>query len=124
MKNMTRLWLVLVTLIGLTACGGEDAEEGRKVDASGKVDADLGAVPADVLAAAHAAMRRLEAIADVRQRAPDDYAHGVIQIGLSHFVFEIYRGYFFSEFSHLAMCIHSQSLAFEGTCQVVFMAKK
>jgi len=56
MKNMTRLWLVSVTLIGLTACGGEDAEEGRKVDASGKVDAELGAVPAEVLAAAHAAM--------------------------------------------------------------------
>src|SRR5207342_60744 len=37
----------------------------------------------------HAPMHRLEAIAHVRQRAPHDHAHGVIEIGAAHFVFEV-----------------------------------
>lgn len=58
MKNMKRLWLV--TLLGLVACGGQDAEEGRTVEATGKVATDLGAVPAEVLAVAREAMPELE----------------------------------------------------------------
>lgn len=59
MKNMTQLWLVPATLFALSACGGQDAESGRKVDASGKEATDLGAVPAEVLAVVHAAMPEL-----------------------------------------------------------------
>ena len=37
----------------------------------------------------HAPMNRFQAVANVRQGAPDDDAHGVIQIGASHLLFEI-----------------------------------
>lgn len=47
-------------LLCLSACGGNDEEEGRKVEASGKEATDLGAVPAEVLAVARAAMPDLE----------------------------------------------------------------
>jgi len=56
MKHITRRWLVPVISLVLAACGGQDAEEGRKVDASGKEATDLDAVPVEVLAVAHAAM--------------------------------------------------------------------
>jgi hypothetical protein len=36
-------------------------------------------------------MHGLQAVADLRQRAPDDYAHGVIKVGLAHFDFDVYR---------------------------------
>src|SRR5215471_981782 len=39
----------------------------------------------------NAAMNGFEAVADVGERAPDDYAHGVIEIGLAHFGFDVYR---------------------------------
>lgn len=55
MKNMTRCLLVSILLLGLAACGGPDQDEGRKVEASGKQDTDLGAVPEEVLAVAQAA---------------------------------------------------------------------
>lgn len=60
MKRMTRLGLVSVVLLCLSACGGSDEEEGRKVEASGKQATDLSAVPAEVLAVARAAMPSLE----------------------------------------------------------------
>ena len=34
-------------------------------------------------------MRRLEAIADVRERAPDDHAHRVIHVRALHLVFDV-----------------------------------
>jgi hypothetical protein len=34
-------------------------------------------------------MHGLQAVADVRERAPDDYAHGVIEIRLAHLVFQV-----------------------------------
>ena len=37
----------------------------------------------------HAAMRRLEAVADVGQRAPDDHAHRVIEVRAPHLVFDV-----------------------------------
>jgi hypothetical protein len=37
----------------------------------------------------HAAVRRLEAITDVRQRSPDDYAHRVIHVRALHLVFDV-----------------------------------
>ena len=36
-----------------------------------------------------AAMRRLQPVADVGQRAPDDHAHGVIQVRALHLVFDV-----------------------------------
>ena len=35
------------------------------------------------------AMRRLETVANVGERAPDDYAHGVIHVRAAHFVFDV-----------------------------------
>ena len=46
-------------------------------------------------------MHRLQAVAHVGQRAADDDAHGVIQIGFAHLVFEIYGQYFASDLGHL-----------------------
>jgi hypothetical protein len=37
----------------------------------------------------HAAMHRLQAVADVGQRAPHDHAHGVIEVALAHLVFDV-----------------------------------
>ena len=37
----------------------------------------------------HAAMGRLQAIADVRQRSPDDHAHRVIHVRALHLVFDV-----------------------------------
>ena len=48
----------------------------------------------------HPPMHRFQAIAHVRQRPPDDHAHGVIEVGLPHFVFQIDRQDFFGDISH------------------------
>ena len=37
----------------------------------------------------HTPMRRLQAVADVRQRPPDDHAHGVIHVRALHLVFDV-----------------------------------
>ena len=37
----------------------------------------------------HAPVRRLEAVANVRQRPPDDYAHRVIHVRALHLVFDV-----------------------------------
>jgi hypothetical protein len=49
----------------------------------------------------HAPVHRLQAVAYVGQRASDDHAHRVIQIGFAHLVFEIYGQYFASDLGHL-----------------------
>jgi hypothetical protein len=54
MKITTSYALLLTLLFGVAACGGPDANEGRKVDASGKEATALDAVPAEVLAVARA----------------------------------------------------------------------
>jgi hypothetical protein len=46
------------------------------------------------------AVHRLQTVPNIGQRAPDDDAHRVVQVGLAHFVFEVYLQYFFGEFSH------------------------
>src|SRR5690606_8661167 len=51
------------------------------------------------------AMHRLEAVADVRQRAADDHAHGVIEVAAPHFVFEVDRDDFLGEIGHRIACI-------------------
>ncbi len=47
-------------------------------------------------------MNRFQAVADIRQGTPHDHAHGVIEVGLLHLVFEIDGQDFFCEFAHLA----------------------
>src|SRR5690606_9782521 len=48
-----------------------------------------------------ATVYRLEAVPYIRQCPADDYAHGVIEIGLFQFVFNIDRGDFFGEIRHV-----------------------
>jgi hypothetical protein len=48
----------------------------------------------------HAPMNRFQAIADIRQGSSDDYAHGVIQVGLLHLIFEAYGQQFLCNFTH------------------------
>src|SRR6056297_2804816 len=45
-------------------------------------------------------MHRLQAVAHVGQGPPHDHAHRVIEIGLAHLVFEIYRKYFLGDVTH------------------------
>ncbi len=46
------------------------------------------------------AMHRLQAIAHIRQRAPHNHTHRVIEVALAHFFFEGNRNCFFSELIH------------------------
>ena len=60
MKLVTAIALLSLLVFGLAACETPDAGGGRKVDASGKEDIDLNAVPAEVLAAAMASQPELD----------------------------------------------------------------
>ena len=46
----------------------------------------------------HPAMHRFQTIADIRQRATHYHAHGIVQIGLPHLIFQINWNRFLSEF--------------------------
>ena len=48
----------------------------------------------------HAAMYGFQTIADIRQGAPHDHAHGVIEIALAHLVFDVDANHFFGELCH------------------------
>ena len=48
----------------------------------------------------HAPMHRLEAVARIRQRTPDDHAHRVIEVGMPHFLFQRNGQCFFGEGRH------------------------
>ena len=48
----------------------------------------------------HAAVHRLQAVADVGKRAPHDHAHGVIEVAAAHLVFEVDRDDFLGEIGH------------------------
>lgn len=58
MKHIDKIFTVALASLVLTACSAEQ-EEGHKVDASGKEDTALGALPAEVMAAALAARPEL-----------------------------------------------------------------
>src|SRR5947209_7454950 len=75
---------------GRVAVGMEFAEDfaddlGALAIAFGGGEAEL------VHAVENSTMDRLETVADVGQRAPDDDAHGVVEIRLAHLGFNIYR---------------------------------
>ena len=57
----------------------------------------------------HAAVDGLQPVAHVRQRAADDHAHRVIEIGMPHLGFEAYRQGFFRKLLHgwgiLPLCV-------------------
>ena len=53
--------------------------------------AAVGAQPGLEHAVENAPLHRLEAVANVRQRPTDDHAHGVIEVGLFHFDFNVDR---------------------------------
>ena len=59
MKRSAWIAVISIFVFGLAGCGTPDAGGGRKVDASGKEDVDLAAVPAEVIAAAMAAQPEL-----------------------------------------------------------------
>src|SRR5207237_2564172 len=48
----------------------------------------------------HAPVDRFQAVAHVREGAPDDHAHGVIEVGAPHLLLEGNREGFFSEGFH------------------------
>ena len=50
----------------------------------------------------HATVHWLQAVAHIRERTSNDHAHGVIQIGTAHLVFEADRECFFGEIVHNA----------------------
>ena len=54
-RSVQKLFLAATLSILLSACGGDEANEGRRVEASGKEATGLESVPAEVLAAAKAA---------------------------------------------------------------------
>ena len=64
---------------------------------------DVGPVP-DVVGLVHgeqhAAVHRLQTVAHVGQRPPDDHAHRVIEVGAAHLLFEADRKGFFGELIH------------------------
>ena len=48
----------------------------------------------------NSAMDRFQPVAHIGKSTSDDHAHGVVQIGLAHFVFEVDLQYFFGKFGH------------------------
>ena len=64
---------------------------------------DVGPVP-DVVRLVHreqdAAVHRLQPVAHVGQRPPDDHAHRVIEVGAAHLLFEADRECFFCDLIH------------------------
>jgi hypothetical protein len=74
MKNRMQRVLIAMTALAFSACSGPEEETGHRVDASGKVATELSAVPADVLAAVHAAMPDLNvSAAEYETRDGNEY---------------------------------------------------
>ena len=69
-------------------------DEGALAIRPGRLQADV------VHRVEHPPVHRLEAVAHVRQRPPDDDAHRVIEVGMPHFGFEADRQGFFGELLH------------------------
>jgi hypothetical protein len=55
----------------------------------------------------HAAVNRLETIPDIGKRTPHDDTHRVVQVGLAHFVFEVYMQNFFGELCHSGILLRN-----------------
>ena len=51
----------------------------------------------------HTAMHGLQAVASIGQRSPDDHGHRVVQVGLTHLVFDVDRGARLFEFLHVGL---------------------
>jgi len=74
MQIRKHTFAILAALIGVSACSVEQEEEGHQVDASGKEETALDALPADVLAAALAARPGLSiAEAEYETRDGNEY---------------------------------------------------
>ncbi len=58
----------------------------------------------------HAAMHRFQSIAHVGKRAPHDHAHGVIEVALTHLVFDVDADNFLGELGHQES-LQNQSIA-------------
>ena len=56
----------------------------------------------------HAPVHRLQTVACIRQRPPDDHAHRVVEVGAAHFLFEADGQGFFGELSHAVGPLHSR----------------
>ena len=59
----------------------------------------------------HAPVHRLEAVAHVGQRAPDDDAHRVVQVGLAHLVFDVDRDQLLRERAAAVRRVHGFTLS-------------
>src|SRR5699024_8772128 len=59
----------------------------------------------------HPAMYRSQTVPDIGQSAPDDHAHGIIEIRLAHLVFKVDRQDLFSDVSHRFFGIDEPILA-------------
>ena len=57
----------------------------------------------------HAAVRRLQAVADVRQRSPDDYAHRVIHVRALHLVFDVDGEFVQGDVGHVVIATQAGS---------------
>ena len=74
MKSVQRNCWPAILMLVVAACGGNDAEEGRKVSASGKQAIGLDAGPAEVIAAAKTARPDLTlSAAEFETRDGNDY---------------------------------------------------
>jgi len=60
-------------------------------DTGALVPAPIRPVTAVIHPVEDAAVHRLEAVADIRQRPTHDHAHGVIEVGLLDLVLEVHR---------------------------------
>ena len=59
----------------------------------------------------HAPMHGFQTITHIRQGAPHDHAHGVIEIALAHLVFDIDANDFFGEFCHESASLNDEKRA-------------
>ena len=61
-------------------------------DRSGRLHVSaVGAISVVVHRVEHAAVHRLESVADIRQSATDDDAHGVVDVAVLHFLLDVDR---------------------------------
>src|SRR5581483_12389652 len=64
----------------------------------------------------HAAVDGLEPVAHIGQRTSHDYAHGVIEIGAAHFLFEAYWERFLGELIHVLQKVSARRVHAQNAC--------